>query len=98
MKENHDSDGDFILEKQQQVLCIPQKVKTSDEEVEGEVAAKPTPTNAAALFPGGFWLQPKCIHLIWATRWTTTGLMPVRPQLMPAQDLLLQAGHALKIL
>ena len=99
IQENQASDGEFTLEKQQHVLCVPQRVQTSDDEdQEGEVAAKPSQTNAGVLFPADAWSTSKYIHLIWATRWTATGLMPVRPQLMPKQDLVIKAHHGLKVL
>ena len=81
------------------VICKYQKVSQNPQAADGvdETSAGPSQAKGGALFTESAWAKSKFAVLLWVTRWTTSGLMPVRPQLLISQDITLASGTALKM-
>ena len=61
--------------------------------------AKINSNNAGVLFrdPYTTFSSSAIVQLMWATKWNTTGLMPLRPLLICKQDITMPSGKAMKI-
>ena len=61
--------------------------------------AKINSNNAGVLFrdPYTTFSSSAIVQLMWATKWCTTGLMPLRPLLICTQNVTVPSGKAIKI-
>ena len=88
--------GEFVLVPEVHVRCVVEKVQMSKEKAPGAEtgAVAATQSNAGALLPVSIWADSPFVRMMWATRWAPGGLMPVRPQVLLVEDVVLPAKRA----
>lgn len=102
-QEQHATCGDFALKPLKHVRCVMQGVNwlgaTDDKDVGTIPLAKINTNNAGILFrdPYSTFSGSAIVQLMWATKWNTTGLMPLRPLLICRQDFTVPSGKAMMI-
>ena len=72
--------GLWKLTRSLDITFVPEPVKQEVKTEDGE-GSKGKQAECAALFPATLWQKNVC-SVIWTVNWATTGLMPVRPQVV----------------
>ena len=104
MEEKHDTCGGFYLTPTSHLRCVLQPVdfaaNRGKQEVDGDGEArsitKANQNNVGALFRDAYMtrVDSSVVQIMWATRWTMSGLMPLRSLLMCAQRIQVPAKKA----